>query len=222
MIIRQQHKEKVSQFLDKFQLNSFYQDLFNKTITKNSEDSGRYKHDKKNVKIFRDNLLRLIDLTNTVTNDENQTIALQINTGIIDVGDFILIHADKLKATMGNFSHSSINNYLSAIGCREVKGAEKNEIVHRTFLNNYKFLIRKWSVRSKPITNDNLGFSTQKRKKAFTAPILLPQMVNLMNDTNKENIQPRVESVNKIDLSDALGSINPVPEIPLKKPESHE
>ena len=155
------YDERVQHVFDTYTLDAYTQRKYDEIVKRNQKNSGRFKHHLQNVRLFQHNLFTLIDLTNMPTNTPNIKIALQIQTGVIDLGDYLAIHSEQLKKTMGSFSHSSIKNYLLAIGSPQIKGEQALQLLHSTFLGQHKFLIRKWSVRKMPKRNGQLLKSTR-------------------------------------------------------------
>ena len=151
--VTESHRRKVNQLFANFPLSPTLSAQLEQITSANKENSGKYRRAPENLIQFRKNLNTLLNFSNSIKNEPDQLMALQLRTGLIDLGDNIAVHAACLKDVL-SLSHSSVNSYLVNVGSVELPRDKRIALLHTTFLGKYQFLIRQWTVRTKPTGDD--------------------------------------------------------------------
>ena len=178
--VTESHRRKVNQVFACFQLSPALNAQLDQIVSANKENSGKYRRAPENRIQFKKNLFTLINFINTVKNEPDQLMALQLRIGLIDLGENIAVHAACLKDVM-SLSHSSVNSYLVNVGSIELPRDKRIALLHKTFLGKYQFLIRQWTVRTKPPGEDEMLPIMQPshyRSRANHKAVVPPQPVH--------------------------------------------
>ena len=137
------HQQRVDSFDKEYELLPEQMNAV-KALWKSFE-KGKYGRSGKNIQKFAINLRRVQALIDS-EHDEMKRRRLQVHFGLIVIdSSFMVIQALTLSKIFG--SHSLVNSFLKKMGCGQVDKSIATSKIHQTFLNNYKFAIRKWAAR---------------------------------------------------------------------------
>lgn len=117
-----------------------------------ANNTGVYCHKDRDIIACAENIRKILKWQQSIT-DPKELIAAQIHTGIMVMHDdelkshFVIISASLLNDIIKVGVRSSLNSRLSRIGLKSVQGPIAEKIKDKTFLNQYRAMKRKWTVR---------------------------------------------------------------------------
>ena len=141
-------------------LNAFYKDQLKRIVEDNINRSKSSKKGKGYAIVFLENLLSLIDMGNSIE-DEQQQEEFQLLTGIADIGDYLAFNGNQLKQVIGEFSNSSVHKYITIFCGPDFKGEARRNIIDNSFLSKDRFQYQRWSLR--PQIKDELRKASKER-----------------------------------------------------------